>query len=121
MKGSQMREILCRGLHLDGRAGALAAVAEARDAGAEVAAFFCESIPSCGGQIILPEGYLAQIYDVMRAEGVICVADEVILCQDFIKSGFSFFSKHMICQRKMSMRMPVLQNCLYKLLSLVTR
>jgi 4-aminobutyrate aminotransferase-like enzyme/Ser/Thr protein kinase RdoA (MazF antagonist) len=42
-----------------------------------IAAFFCESILSCGGQIVLPDGYLAAAYDSVRAAGGLCVADEV--------------------------------------------
>jgi 4-aminobutyrate aminotransferase-like enzyme len=42
-----------------------------------VAAFFCESAVSCGGQIILPDDYLRQAYAAVRAAGGICVADEV--------------------------------------------
>lgn len=40
-----------RGLHLDGAAAARHAIAAARAAGGRVAAFFCESIISCGGQV----------------------------------------------------------------------
>ncbi len=32
---------------------------------------------SCGGQVVLPPGYLAAVYEEMRAEGALCVADEV--------------------------------------------
>jgi hypothetical protein len=39
-----------RGLHLDGRKAAKAAIAEAEAAGAKIGAFFCESVLSCGGQ-----------------------------------------------------------------------
>jgi 4-aminobutyrate aminotransferase-like enzyme len=28
-------------------------------------------------QIILPEGYLREVYEEMRAEGALCIADEV--------------------------------------------
>jgi 4-aminobutyrate aminotransferase-like enzyme len=40
-------------------------------------AFMCESLPSCGGQIIPPEEYLATAYDHVRAAGGVCIADEV--------------------------------------------
>ena len=42
-----------RGLHLDGRASARAAIQEAHAAGARICAFFCESILSCAGQVWL--------------------------------------------------------------------
>jgi 4-aminobutyrate aminotransferase-like enzyme/Ser/Thr protein kinase RdoA (MazF antagonist) len=46
-------------------------------AGEGLAAFFAESIPSCGGQIVLPERYLARAHEAVRARGGLCVADEV--------------------------------------------
>jgi 4-aminobutyrate aminotransferase-like enzyme/Ser/Thr protein kinase RdoA (MazF antagonist) len=42
-----------------------------------LAAFFCEPAPGCGGQIILPPGYLAESFAAVRAAGGVCVADEV--------------------------------------------
>ena len=67
----------CRGTNLDGRAAAKAAVAAAHKAGGRIGAFFCESILSCGGQVVLPSGYLQDVYDVMHEEDAVCVADEV--------------------------------------------
>jgi 4-aminobutyrate aminotransferase-like enzyme len=43
----------------------------------DLAAFFCESALSCAGQVILPPGYLSDIYAQVRAAGGVCVADEV--------------------------------------------
>ena len=40
-------------------------------------AFLCESLLSCGGQIVLPPGYLAEAYAHARAAGAVCIADEV--------------------------------------------
>ena len=40
-------------------------------------AFIAESAPSVGGQIVLPEGYLANAYAIVRAAGGVCIADEV--------------------------------------------
>lgn len=45
--------------------------------GRNVAAFLAESILSCGGQIVLPEGYLQAAYKQVRAAGGLCIADEV--------------------------------------------
>ncbi len=42
-----------------------------------VAAFMIESLLSCGGQIVLPPGYLAEVYRLVRAAGGVCIADEV--------------------------------------------
>jgi 4-aminobutyrate aminotransferase-like enzyme len=41
------------------------------------AAFIAETLPSVGGQIVFPPGYLAEAYRHLRAAGVVCVADEV--------------------------------------------
>ncbi len=43
----------------------------------QVGAFFCESALSCAGQVILPPGYLREVYAAIRAAGGVCVADEV--------------------------------------------
>ena len=42
-----------------------------------IAGFIGESILSCGGQLVLPEGYLQSIYQKVRAVGGLCIADEV--------------------------------------------
>ncbi len=41
------------------------------------AAFICESIISCGGQIELPEGYLKKAYKSVKEAGGVCISDEV--------------------------------------------
>jgi len=43
----------------------------------EPAAFFCESLLGCGGQIVLPDGYMAAAFEHVRDAGGVCVADEV--------------------------------------------
>ncbi len=42
-----------------------------------LSAFFAESLLSCGGQIELPPGYLAQVHAAVREQGAVVVADEV--------------------------------------------
>lgn len=41
------------------------------------AAFYCESILGCGGQVVLPPNYLKHAYAHAHAAGAVCVADEV--------------------------------------------
>jgi 4-aminobutyrate aminotransferase-like enzyme/Ser/Thr protein kinase RdoA (MazF antagonist) len=41
------------------------------------AAFIAETLPSVGGQIVFPPGYLAEAYRHLRGAGVVCIADEV--------------------------------------------
>lgn len=45
--------------------------------GAAPAAFIAETLPSVGGQIVLPRNYLAEVYASVRAAGGVCIADEV--------------------------------------------
>jgi 4-aminobutyrate aminotransferase-like enzyme/Ser/Thr protein kinase RdoA (MazF antagonist) len=45
--------------------------------GREVAAFICESLLGCGGQIVLPHGYLANAYAAVHAANAVTIADEV--------------------------------------------
>ena len=42
-----------------------------------IAGFLAESIMSCGGQIVLPSGYLKAVYKMVREVGGLCIADEV--------------------------------------------
>lgn len=42
-----------------------------------VAAFFAESIQGVGGAVVYPEGFLKKSYEVVRAAGGVCIADEV--------------------------------------------
>lgn len=43
----------------------------------EIAAFIAEPIVGCGGQVPLAKGYLKQVYKAIRAQGGICISDEV--------------------------------------------
>jgi 4-aminobutyrate aminotransferase-like enzyme/Ser/Thr protein kinase RdoA (MazF antagonist) len=45
--------------------------------GSDVAAFICESLMGCGGQIVLPQHYLTEAYRYVRNVGGVCIADEV--------------------------------------------
>src|SRR5690349_17111888 len=45
--------------------------------GERLCGFIAESMPSVAGQIVLPPGYLNKVYDVVRAAGGVCIADEV--------------------------------------------
>ncbi|MRG58194.1 aminotransferase class III-fold pyridoxal phosphate-dependent enzyme [Phyllobacterium sp. SYP-B3895] len=52
-------------------------IASMRKAGKGPGVFLAESIPSVAGQVFLPEGYLREVYAMVRAAGGICAADEV--------------------------------------------
>lgn len=45
--------------------------------GKDIAGFFCESILSCGGQIVLPPNYLKTAFQYVRNAGGLCIMDEV--------------------------------------------
>lgn len=45
--------------------------------GRGAAAFIAETMPSVGGQIVFPPGYLAEVYRHVHAAGGVCIADEV--------------------------------------------
>ena len=48
-----------------------------RAEGRSVAAYIAETLPSVGGQIVFPAGYLSQVYSHVRGAGAVCIADEV--------------------------------------------
>jgi 4-aminobutyrate aminotransferase-like enzyme len=73
-----------RGLHKRGHGAGAAYAADAERViaglaarGRELAAFIAETCPSVGGQLVLPDGYLARVYAAVRAAGGLCIADEV--------------------------------------------
>jgi 4-aminobutyrate aminotransferase-like enzyme/Ser/Thr protein kinase RdoA (MazF antagonist) len=51
-------------------------------------AFICESLQGVAGQVIMPNGYLAAVYPMIRAAGGVCIADEV-------QVGFGRVGTHM--------------------------
>jgi 4-aminobutyrate aminotransferase-like enzyme/Ser/Thr protein kinase RdoA (MazF antagonist) len=53
------------------------AIGRIQQRGSNVGAFICESLPGCGGQIVLPDNYLKEAYRHVRAAGGVCIADEV--------------------------------------------
>ena len=42
-----------------------------------IAAFICEPILGCGGQVPLPKNYLNKVYKEIRDNGGVCISDEV--------------------------------------------
>jgi len=43
----------------------------------KVAGFIAESVQGVGGAVVFPEGYLRSAYEIVRAAGGVCIADEV--------------------------------------------
>jgi 4-aminobutyrate aminotransferase-like enzyme len=52
-------------------------IQELRERKTPLAGFIAESMPSVGGQMVLPPGYLNKVYDFVREAGGVCIADEV--------------------------------------------
>ncbi|MBC9796256.1 aminotransferase class III-fold pyridoxal phosphate-dependent enzyme [Sinomicrobium weinanense] len=52
-------------------------IREISDKGRKTGGFIVEPIISCGGQIVLPEGFLKQAYADVREAGGLCISDEV--------------------------------------------
>lgn len=61
---------------------------EITQAGRQLCGFIAESLPSVGGQIVFPPGYLAEAYRHVRHAGGVCIADEV-------QTGFGRTGTHM--------------------------
>lgn len=61
---------------------------------APLCGFIAESMPSVAGQIILPDGYLNRVYDVVRGAGGVCIADEVQTGFGRIGTHFYGFEKY---------------------------
>ena len=55
----------------------LDSIEDLRKTGRRFAAFICESLLGCGGQIVLPQNYLKEAYRYVREAGGVCIADEV--------------------------------------------
>ncbi|MBS1968196.1 MAG: aminotransferase class III-fold pyridoxal phosphate-dependent enzyme [Chloroflexi bacterium SZAS-1] len=52
-------------------------VAQLQAQGRGLCGYIAETLPSVGGQIVFPPGYLAETYKYVRVAGGVCIADEV--------------------------------------------
>lgn len=62
--------------------------------GRAVCGYLAETCPSVGGQLLLPDGYLAEVYRLVRAAGGVCMADEVQTGLGRIGTHFWAFEAH---------------------------
>jgi 4-aminobutyrate aminotransferase-like enzyme/Ser/Thr protein kinase RdoA (MazF antagonist) len=74
-RGAYKRDDPAAGLKYASHVGTI--VERLRAAGEGPAAYIAETLPSVGGQIVFPPGYLAEVYRHVRAAGGVCIADEV--------------------------------------------
>ena len=64
-----------------------AVIDEIRARGRGLCGYIAETCPSVGGQLLMPEGFLAEVYRLVRAAGGLCIADEV-------QTGFGRLGTH---------------------------
>jgi 4-aminobutyrate aminotransferase-like enzyme/Ser/Thr protein kinase RdoA (MazF antagonist) len=58
-----------------------------RARGRRLCGYIAETCPSVGGQIVMPPGFLPEVYRLVRAAGGVCIADEV-------QTGFGRLGTH---------------------------
>ena len=76
-------------------AGDLGAVIERVSASERrLCGYIAETCPSVGGQILLPDGFLPEVYRRVRAAGGVCIADEVQTGLGRIGTHFWAFERH---------------------------
>ena len=61
---------------------------------ARLCGFIAESMPSVAGQIVFPDGYLANVYAAVRNASGVCIADEVQTGYGRIGTHFWAFEKY---------------------------
>jgi 4-aminobutyrate aminotransferase-like enzyme len=83
------------------------AVRSIRQGGRRPAAFLAESILSCGGQVPLPAGYLAEAYRHVRAAGGVCIADEVQVGLGRVGTHWWAFESHGVVPDIVTMGKPL--------------
>ena len=65
-------------------------IAELGAEGRQLAGYLCECLPSVGGQLELPPGFLAAVYAAVRKAGGLCIADDVQTALWRTGSAFGF-------------------------------
>ena len=53
------------------------AIAEIQSTGKNVSAFIVEALMGCGGQLLLPKGFLKESFAKVKNAGGVCIADEI--------------------------------------------
>ena len=73
----------------------------------DIAALICESILSCGGQVVLPDNYLQEVYRIVREQGGVCIADEVQVGFGRVGEAFWGFQLQGVCPDIVTMGKPM--------------
>jgi 4-aminobutyrate aminotransferase-like enzyme len=77
------------------------------DSGRGPAAFICESVLGCGGQIVLPQGYMDEAFRHVRSAGGVAIADEVQVGFGRIGSHFWAFEEQEVVPDIVTMGKPI--------------
>ena len=80
------------GLNYAGDVGAVLDTIQRQGRG--LCGYIAETCPSVGGQIIMPPGFLQEVYRLVRAAGGVCIADEVQTGFGRIGAHFWAFQAH---------------------------
>lgn len=88
-------------------ADAKAVLDEQVSRGRPPAAFFAESLMGTAGQVILPEGYLAETFQNIRNAGGLCVSDEVQVGLGRLGTHFWGFETHGVVPDIVTMGKPM--------------
>ena len=72
-----------------------------------LSAFFSEAIVSTAGQVVLPPGYLAKAFEIVRANGGVCVSDEVQIGLGRVGDKFWGFELHNVVPDIVTMGKPL--------------
>jgi 4-aminobutyrate aminotransferase-like enzyme/Ser/Thr protein kinase RdoA (MazF antagonist) len=72
-----------------------------------VAAFICESLLGCGGQLVLPDTYLKEAYGHVHNAGGVCIADEVQVGFGRVGSHFWGFETQSVVPDIVTMGKPI--------------
>ena len=83
------------------------AIQQLQQNGGNIAAFIGESLLGCGGQIVLPEGYLTEVYRHVRNAGGVCIADEVQVGFGRVGSHFWGFNTQGVVPDIVTMGKPI--------------
>ena len=82
-------------------------VIEQAESDAGIGALLIESMLSCGGQIPLPAGYLAPVFESVRAAGGVCIADEVQVGFGRVGDDMWAFTEHDVIPDIVTMGKPI--------------
>jgi 4-aminobutyrate aminotransferase-like enzyme/Ser/Thr protein kinase RdoA (MazF antagonist) len=102
-----------RGAHRGEDAGPLfaeeidVAVEALASRGEKLAGFLAESIVGCGGQVVVPPGYLASCFAKIRGYGGVCISDEVQIGFGRVGTHFWGFEQHDVVPDIVTMGKPI--------------